>query len=73
MKTPVWESLFNKVADLPALKFAKFLRRPILENICERLFFFRFLVQKTRLIHSHTSPFSDFHYTIPSENTRLMA
>ena len=49
--TPVLESLFNKVADLKAckfiknrlqhrcfpVKFAKFLRTPILKNIYERL------------------------------------
>ena len=35
------ESLFNKVAGLQTcfpLKFAKFLRTPILKNICKRLF-----------------------------------
>ena len=39
MKTPVLESLFNKVAGLQAsqLKSAKYLRTPILENIYERL------------------------------------
>ena len=50
-KTPVLESVFDKVACLQAcnvikrrlqrrgfpVKFAKFLRTPILENICERL------------------------------------
>ena len=51
-KTPVLESIFNKVAGLKAcnfikkrlqhrcfpVKFAKFLRTPTLKNICERLF-----------------------------------
>ena len=50
-KTPVLESLLNKVACLQAwnfikkglqhwcfhVKFAKFLRTPILKNICQRL------------------------------------
>ena len=50
-KTPVLESLFNKLAELKAcnfikkrlqhrcfpVKFAKFLRTPILKNICGRL------------------------------------
>ena len=51
MKTLVFESLFNKSASLQVcnfvkkrlrhkcfhLKFVKFLRTPILKNICERL------------------------------------
>ena len=50
MKTPMSESLFNKVAGLAAfsfikkrlrrrcfpVKFANFLRTPIIKNICER-------------------------------------
>ena len=53
-KTPVLESLFNNVEGLQAcnfikkifqhwcfpMKFAKFLRTPILKNICERLLLF---------------------------------
>ena len=51
MKVPVLESLFNKIAGLETCDFikkglqhscfpvniAKFLRTPILKNICERL------------------------------------
>ena len=54
MKAPVLGSLFNNAAGLQAwdfikkilqhwcfpTKFAKFLRTPILKNICERLFLF---------------------------------
>ena len=53
-KTPVLETLFNKIAGLQACNFikkrlqykcfcmniAKFLRRPILKSICERLFLY---------------------------------
>ena len=54
METPVLESLLNKAADLQVCNFikkklqhryfpviiAKFLRIPILKNICERLLLF---------------------------------
>ena len=54
METPVLESLFNKAAGLQVCNFikkrlqhrcfpviiAKFLRIPILKNICERLLLF---------------------------------
>ena len=54
-KAPVSESLFNKIADLKAcsfikkrlqhrcfpVNFAKFLRTPILKNICKQLSFVR--------------------------------
>ena len=54
METPVLEPLFNKAAGLQVSKLikkrlrhkyfpaiiAKFLRRPILKNICERLLLF---------------------------------
>ena len=53
-KTPVLESIFNNISGLQScnfikkrlqhrcfpIKFAKFLRTPILKNICERLFLF---------------------------------
>ena len=44
-KVSVLDSVFNKVAGLEVLrcfpvKFAKFLRIPILKNICERLFLY---------------------------------
>ena len=74
-KTPVLESLFDKITGLKAcnfilkrhqhrhfpVKFPKILRSPILSNICERMLLDIFIIKKIVLQHTLSETLSFLH------------